>query len=926
MHRIYQSSSYIIKEHMKRIFFSLVLFVALSLPSAMQAADQFVSFSSKTDAFCIFPSSQGAVQIVFDQNDYPGIKRALNNLSDDFSKVAGHNTSTVLSRVEGNAPIILVGSIDKSSYVQQLVKRKAIDVKELKGKREKYIITLIDANVLYKGRGGRILVIAGSDKRGTEYGIYEMSRQLGVSPWAWWADMPVVKHDSIFVLPGIYTDGEPSVRYRGIFLNDEAPCLSGWVKEKFPDSKCENLPVDPRGNTYARGFNHLFYEHVFELLLRLKGNYLWPAMWGNAFYFDDPLNGPLADEMGIIMGTSHHEPMARNHQEWVRYKIAKMREAGARNDDEAPAEARWDYAVNKEVIDQFFREGIERAKGTEDLITIGMRGDGDTGLGGKEGFDHLAQNLDEYNKKLLENIISNQRRIISEVTGQKADKTPQMWALYKEVQHLYDLGLDVPDDVLIMLCDDNWGDIRRVPEANVSATRTKQALMNRKGGWGMYYHVDYVGGPRNTKWANVTTTNHLWEQMRLCYEYGIDDLWILNVGDLKPMEQPIDLFLKMAWRPEDYENVGSVHQHALDFCSQMLGESILHLSCPSNLVQETTRLLETYLRYNSRVTPELLNWRTYNLQSGEWEQVMLQYKALEADAYRLWQKIPQKARDSYHQLILFPIQSMANLYEMYYAQAQNLYLAALGDIRANGYADLVEQCFARDSELTQEYHSIGGGKWNHLMDQTHIGYTYWQQPDVQVCPKVNRVGTEADLKNEAPQYVFKAYGGYVSIEAEHYYKETPSQDGIWTILPTLGRTLSGVALLPHNASCEGASLEYAFKIENLDANSVNVHIITNSTLPFLRKEGHRYTLQLDNGEVVEVNYNSRYIEENTNEMYAIAATRIIETVTTLPITNGELHHLVIRPVDPGLVVEKVVIDFGGYDPSHLKGNESPRER
>ena len=244
---------------MKKILTSIVLLAALFVPSAMQAADQFVSFQSQADALCIYPSQQGPVQIVFDQNDYPGIRRALDNLSKDFEQVAGQSAARILTQAEGGAPILLVGSLEKSSPIQQLVKRKAIDIKELKGKREKYIITLLDAGVLYKGRTGRMLVIAGSDKRGTEYGIYELSRQLGVSPWAWWADMPVARRDSIFVLPGIYTDGEPTVRYRGIFLNDEAPCLSGWVKEKFPDSQCENLPVDPWGNTYARGFNHLFY-------------------------------------------------------------------------------------------------------------------------------------------------------------------------------------------------------------------------------------------------------------------------------------------------------------------------------------------------------------------------------------------------------------------------------------------------------------------------------------------------------------------------------------------------------------------------------------------------------------------------------------------------------------------------------------------
>jgi len=877
---------------------ALTLFLSMMLSAVLQAADSFVSLQSQTDAVRLFP---GDIQLVVDAADYPGVQRAVRSLQSDVQAVTGQQPALV-NAATGDAFRIIIGSQDKSPLIQQLFKKKQLDAKLLKGAHEKYIITLIDGQ----------LVIAGSDKRGTTYGIYELSRQLGVSPWAWWADMPIVQQHDIYLLPGLYTDGEPTVQYRGLFLNDEAPCLSGWVKEKFPDSQCENLPADPQGNTYARGFNHLFYEHVFELLLRLKANYLWPAMWGNAFYFDDPLNGPLADEMGIIMGTSHHEPMARNHQEWVRYKRGVMQKAGVYRDEDAPAEARWDYAVNKPVIDQFFSEGIERAKDTEDLITIGMRGDGDTGLGGKEGHDEETVSRDEYNKRLMEDIISNQRQIIAKVTGKKADKTPQMWALYKEVQHLYDIGLDVPEDVLIMLCDDNWGDIRRVPEANASATRSREKLLSRKGGWGMYYHVDYVGAPRNTKWANVTNPYHLWEQMRLSYEYGIDRLWILNVGDLKPMEQPIDLFLKMAWRPSDFEEASSVDRQLADFCQQMG-------------VPEAKRLLNTYLQYNSRCTPELLTHRTYNLASGEWEQVMLQYKALEADALRLWLTVRETpSADAYHQLVLFPIQSMANLYEMYYAQAQNLYRYSVGDMAANDYAAEVERCFARDAELTADYHSIGDGKWNHLMDQKHIGYVIWQEPREQVCPMVKRL--EAD-KAQGPK-VFLPNQGVVTIEAEHYAQATGSADGQWQVVPTLGRTLSAVALLPHNAACEGAQLTYDIDLTHAAAmpDSIRLHVITNSTLPFLRKEGHRFTVQFNASEPVEVNYNSQYTEEQQYVMYDMAATRVIETIVTLPasVLAQGLNHLSIAPVDPGLVVEKLVIDLGGYQPSRLFGNESSR--
>lgn len=926
---------------MNKLSVFLTAAIMLGSASSMQAADSFVSFHKQQGATCIFPTEQGAIRILADSNDYPGILRANANLARDIEQVVGkpHAAISIYDsslRVQdlGGSGNILVGSIEKSSLIRQLVKSKVINGKELQGKREKYIITSVDASRLGQSDGGKVLVIAGSDKRGTEYGIYELSRQLGVSPWAWWADMPVTQHDSLFVHSGSYTDGEPVVQYRGLFLNDEAPCLSGWVNEKFPDSAIQGLPRDPNGNTYARGFNHNFYEHVFELLLRLKGNYLWPAMWGNAFYFDDPQNGPLADEMGIIMGTSHHEPMARNHQEWVRYKQGVMQQAGAKRDEDAPAEARWDYAVNQNYIDKFFREGIERSKNTEDLITIGMRGDGDTGMGGKEGHDDEYVSQDDYNKRLMEKIIGNQRKIIQQVTGKKPNQVPQMWALYKEVQHLYDIGLDVPEDVLIMLCDDNWGDIRRVPEANASATRSRKSLMNRKGGWGMYYHVDYVGAPRNSKWANVTNPHHLWEQMRLCYEYGIDRLWILNVGDLKPMEQPIDLFLNMAWNPDKYQDVSSVHDHMLSFCEQMIEQNNKTTKEQKHTTTtELARLMETYLQYNTRSTAELLTNRTYDLASGEWERAMLQYKALEADALRLRDKLfgtdfhperdahQQGAQSAFSQLVLYPIQSMANLYEMYYAQAMNLKLAGAKDIRANEYADQVERCFARDEELTRFYHSINGGKWNHLMDQTHIGYTIWQQPDRQVCPLVHRV------EEPASSFVFQPSVGYVSMEAEHYYKAENPSDGQWIIIPTLGRTLSAVALLPHTAKGEGAQLQYAFELPAGQTlpDSVKVHIITNSTLPFLRKEGHRYTLQLNGGEAVEVNYNHRFVEEHQYEMYDVAAARIIETVTSLPFqaVSGQPNVLTIAPLDPGLVLEKVVIDFGGYQPQYLKGLESP---
>jgi hypothetical protein len=453
------------------------------------------------------------LSLLVSESDNPAVLHAARNLQEDFLRVTG--VKPAMGSQAGAGTALIIGTLD-SPLIKEIAGRGKIDVGQLAGCTEKYLISTVSDPL---DGIKEALVITGSDRRGVVYGIYEMSEQIGVSPWYDWADVPVARQENLSIARGTYTAGEPAVRYRGIFLNDEAPCLTGWVKHTY-------------GTEYG---DHNFYERVFELILRLRGNFLWPAMWSWAFYADDPENSRVADEMGVIMGTSHHEPMARNHQEWAR----KRGEYGA-----------WNYATNKKVIDKFFTEGIERAKNTEDLITIGMRGDGDEAMSA------------EADVALLEKVIDNQRKIIRKVTKKPADQTPQVWALYKEVQDYYDAGLRVPDDVTILLSDDNWGDVRRLPNAEE---------LKRKGGWGMYYHVDYVGAPRNSKWLNVTPVQNLWEQMQLTYSYGVDRLWVLNVGDLKPMEYPITLFLDIAWNPERF-NAANLKEHTVDFCRQQFGE------------------------------------------------------------------------------------------------------------------------------------------------------------------------------------------------------------------------------------------------------------------------------------------------------------------------------------------------------------------
>ena len=826
---------------MKKTFLSLMMLLATC---SIKAADNFIAFTKDINT-TVELSAGGS--ITYDTNDYEGILLAIANLKNDMQAVMGHD----------NAPVI-IGSIDKSKVIADLMKSDKNIAKllnrELKGKREKYIITTIDT------KDGKSLLIAGSDKRGTIYGIYELSEQMGVSPWYWWADAPIAKHDKVFAKDGVFTDGEPAVEFRGLFLNDEAPCLTTWVENTF--------------NTQYGG--HEFYEKVFELILRLKGNMMWPAMWGWAFYADDPANGKLADSMGIMMGTSHHEPMARNHQEYARNR----REWGA-----------WNYQTNQANLDKFFREGIERMNGTEDIVTIGMRGDGD---------EAMSETADT---KLMERIINNQRRIIKEVTGRPAEKTTQVWALYKEVQDYYDAGLKVPDDVMILISDDNWGDIRRVP-----ITKEERS---RKGGWGIYYHVDYVGAPRNSKWLNVTQTQQMFEQLSLAYDFGIQRMWILNVGDLKPMEYPITLFMDMAWNPKEYTQQ-TVTEHTRNFFGKVFCDDI---------AEDVADIYNRNCQYMARVTPEMLDDRTYNIATGEWRQVADAYQRLELRALRLYQDIPEDTRDFYRQLILFPVQAMANLYDMYYAKAMNRHYANMGSPDANKWADDVKRCFRRDSLLCASYNNdIANGKWNGMMIQKHIGYTNWNDNF-----RADRLpATIAVPEDFSGGYTFLPDNGYVSIEAEHYYQSEASKDTQWSVYPYYGRTRSAVALTPYTKPVGDASLTYRFGLPE-GTKSVKVHVIVKSTLDFLNVGGHECAVSLDGGQSEIINFNKTLLDKQPfmySVFYPTVARRIIEKVVELPVSKDGTHELTLRPKHPGLVFEKIVVDFGGYKPSYLFMDES----
>ncbi|SJN38222.1 glycosyl hydrolase 115 family protein [Sphingobacterium sp. JB170] len=782
-----------------------------------------------------------------DPKDDTGVLRAVESLQKDFEKVAGKRASTV----PGAASTICIGTVGQSSVIDGLLAKGLLKRQDIEGKREKFIITVVE-NPAEDIKSA--LVIAGSDKRGTIYGIYELSKQMGVSPWYFWADVPVERAPNLYIKPGVYTEGEPAVAYRGIFLNDEYPALTKWANLTFG------------------GYNSQFYETVFELILRLKGNFLWPAMWGNAFYDDDPQNGVLANEMGIVMSTSHHEPMARAQAEWKRHG-----EGGA-----------WDYSKNKKGLQEFWRKGMERAKDWETVVTIAMRGDGDEPMSEKQ------------NTSLLEDIVADQREIIADVTGEEPAHTPQVWALYKEVQDYYDNGMRVPDDVTLLFCDDNWGNVRKLPELGVKP---------RKGGYGMYYHFDYVGGPRNTKWLNVSQISRVWEQLNLTYAHGVDKIWVVNVGDLKPMEYPMSFFLDMAWNPKRY-NPANLTSHTRAWCAQQFGQK--H-------AKEAARLIELYTKFNHRVTPELLDHKTYSLTNyNEFETVVKEYRTLLIDAMRLYNQLSDTYKDTFDQLVLFPINGMSNLYDMYYAKAMNDFYVSKKDLRANYWADKVKESFTRDSLLTLHFNTISGGKWKHMMDQIRIGYTSWNNPDTSMMPAVVYIDSSA---REAPSNIFVEQDGYVSIEAMNFFHASNSSKVRWTEIPNLGKTESAVTTLPVTEILDKrVYLEYKIDISTI--GKAKLLIWTSPTLNYNANRGLRYAVSINGGQEQIVNINGHY----KGELGKWQARRIIESQTSHDFAQPGEYTIRIRPLEHGIVIQKVVMDFGGLQPSYLGPPQSAKRK
>jgi hypothetical protein len=686
-----------------------------------------------------FPLVAGgkAATLVVSPEDHPGVVRVVGDLRADIKSVTGVEPAVSTGQVPTRGEVVLIGTIGKSPLIDRLISTHKLDVSGIAGKWETSLEQVVQ-NPLPGVR--RAFVIAGSDQRGTIYGAYDVSKVIGVSPWNWWDDVPARHQDALYVSPGRHTQGTPAVKYRGFFINDENPDTGTWAPGFFGPGLAPCCPG---------GLNHHYWAKIFQVMLRLKANYLWPAVWGRAFAEDDPVNHATASAYGVVMGTSHEAPMMRGIEEWNRHAVAAVRDANGNivtpGHDPYGGTGEWSFRRNEAAIKAYWRDGIQRMvdENIEGVVTLGMRGNGDVSLPDGDGID------------LMQNILASERQILGEVSGEDVSTIPQVWTLYKEVQRYWDKGLRAPDDVTVVFTDDNWGNMRKLPD---------QSLPPRGGGYGMYYHFDYVGGGRNYKWVDTANLANTWEQLNATYEYGVDRLWVANVGDMKNEELPLQFFLDYAWNPDSIplDRLGDWERQ---YAAQNFGPQ---------LAGEIADVLHEYGTLQSRRKPELLNRRItidpatgaisyddqgnpYYLENyAEHERVTAEWQRLAAKAERIRAQLPAAYDDAYYQLVYYQVKATANLYALRLAEFTNILYAAQGRAATNDYAALTEARFADDLALADHYNTeLAGGKWKDWQLQPHIDYgdvarygpnAPWQQPEINnvalpdvIFPAVQRI-------------------------------------------------------------------------------------------------------------------------------------------------------------------------------------------
>ncbi|KAL4746369.1 hypothetical protein BDW72DRAFT_197774 [Aspergillus terricola var. indicus] len=650
--------------------FTLACLLAILVTTSLALLEeQIVTFQPQSGAIPI----QNAA-ILYDSQDPVAIEIATESLANDFENITGIRPRRLAVEANGSARLgsaktaIIAATVD-SGLVRDLENRGLLNVTDIRGEWETFRTTVVTD---YQG-GKDALVIAGSDKRAVVYGIYTLAEQCGQSPYHYWADVSPTQHPAIYALPKTTRQGPPSVKYRGLFINDEAPALTSWWSKKHG---VDHYPLDAE-----------FYRHVFDLILRLKGNFIWPAMWasyvprpGNIFFTDDPHNQQLADDYGIVVSTSHHEPMQRATNEW--------------NSSET---GEWDWTVNKANVTRFMREGVRRAGKNETYFTLGMRGPSDSAISAPNPI------------ALLEDVFETERDMLAEEYG-SLSAVNQVWTIYKEVATYYAGGLIPPEDVTLMFTDDNWGNIMRLPSAEEAA---------RPGGIGLYYHFEYVGRPKSYKWQNTNNLAKVYKELSQALDRGADRIWVFNVADIKPMELPFAFAMDLAWNSSRFD-FATIPHYLRAFVSRELG-------CKDKEAEEIASILLRHGELIGRRKYEGITSATYSFYHyHEVERVLQEWEDLGARVTNACAFISPASQAAFMHLVQYPVQAGLIYHRIVLGQTINQQFAIQRRNTANTVAEQILAASEADADLREEFHAMIDGKWDGIMDQPKLEQWQWE--------------------------------------------------------------------------------------------------------------------------------------------------------------------------------------------------------
>ncbi|HEY0864568.1 MAG TPA: glycosyl hydrolase 115 family protein [Lacunisphaera sp.] len=802
--------------------FLLSLLLATSALAASWVGDQ-----PQPGGFALVANGKAAT-IVTSPEDFKVVSLAANDLAADLQRVTGVKPA-VAAFPSVSGPAVLIGTLGESPLINGLVDAGKLDVKDLAGAWESFVITTVTdplPNV------ASALVIVGSDRRGTAFGVYELSQAIGVSPWYWWTDVTPAKKSALHVAAGTRRFGPPSVQYRGIFINDEDWGLQPWAAKTFEP---ETGDLGPK--TYAK---------VCELLLRLKANTLWPGMHPSTKAFNHyPKNKQVADDYAIVMGSSHAEPMLRNNVgEWT-----------------APKED-YNYITNRDGVRAYWEQRVKENGKFENIYTLGMRGIHDSNMvGPKTDAERIAT---------LERIFADQRALIAKYVRPDVASVPQMFCAYKEVLALYRQGLKVPDDVTIVWPDDNFGYVR-----NFATPEERR----RPGGFGVYYHISYLGAPLSYLWLSTTPPALIWSEMSKAYDHGARKIWIVNVGDIKPGEIGTEFFLQMAWDIKRWR-----HDNVADFLPEWAAREFGPAVAPA-----VARVMETYYQLNFARRPEHLQWWLRNeaprpspLSRQEIDQRITLFSLLAVQAADLESRLRPGTRDAYHQLVGYPVlgSALAN-FRYFYGE--------LGDRERALAAD------AQLKEFTRHYNEdFAGGKWRGLTSLEPADKQFqsmrvypWSMPDFRPKP----------AKTDLPGPV---------IAAARSTTRTARGSVAWENIPGLG-----VGLLPTTAPSfdpaklltDAPRLDYLVDFPAAGEWRVTFQLLP--THPITPGRGLRLGVGLGENPPQPVAYTGA---DGSAEWAQGVLNNYVTTAATLAVPSAGKRTLRVYGVDPGVVLREIRLD------------------